>query len=177
VIDEMPVFSFRGDQHLSHEEWSLSLFGSVEVDTTLDWEGFEALPHETRIEDFHCVTGWSRLGDEWYGVASVIMAELCRPAGSVVSVMVHCADGYTTNVPIDDFLAEGVMLVTHMNGDPLEPEHGFPVRLIVPHLYAYKAAKWVVGLEFMEIDEPGFWESQGYHHRGDPWGEERYSGD
>jgi DMSO/TMAO reductase YedYZ molybdopterin-dependent catalytic subunit len=170
-----PVFSFRGDRHMSTSGWTLELFGLVENDTTLTWDDFTALPMETRAEDFHCVTGWSRLNDEWTGVSSRTVADIAVPDSSVVAVMIHSADGYTTNLLLEDFLKEGVMLVTHMNGESITPAHGYPVRLIVPHLYAYKAAKWVTGIEFLSEEEEGYWELRGYHVRGDPWQQERYS--
>ncbi|MFO7950056.1 MAG: molybdopterin-dependent oxidoreductase [Candidatus Fermentibacteraceae bacterium] len=173
--DEFPVFSFRGNRNLTTDDWELRIWGAVERDTTLGWEEFGLLPCTTRVEDFHCVTGWSRLGDSWTGVEGSVLMELARPDSAAVSVMVHCADGYTTNVLLEDFLEPGVMLVTEFNGRPLTAEHGYPVRLIVPHLYAWKAAKWVTGLELRESDDPGYWESHGYHMRGDPWREQRYN--
>jgi DMSO/TMAO reductase YedYZ molybdopterin-dependent catalytic subunit len=175
VGGNFPIFSIRGDRHLSTDDWTLELFGRVENDTVLTWDDFTGLPMETRIEDFHCVTGWSRLNDEWTGVASGVIAGIAAPDSDVVAVMIHSADGYTTNLLIGDFLREGVMLVTHMNGESITPAHGYPVRLIVPHLYAYKAAKWVTGIEFLSEEEEGYWEQRGYHVRGDPWLRERYS--
>ena len=172
--DEFPIYSFQGDQYLSTEEWELRIWGLVETDTTLAWDDLQELPFTTRVEDFHCVTGWSRLGDSWTGVDGSVLMELAGPDSAAVSVMVHCADGYTTNILLDDFLTEGVMLATRLNGRPLTPAHGYPARLIVPHLYAWKAAKWVTGLELRATDDPGYWESHGYHMRGDPWQEQRY---
>ncbi|NWG75042.1 MAG: molybdopterin-dependent oxidoreductase [Rubrivivax sp.] len=154
-------------------EWSLRIWGLVEHDTTLSWEEFLSLGPVTDTLDLHCVTGWSRLGDEWTGIPAGAVIGLAGPDSSVVSVMVHCADGYTTNVPIEHFANDGVMLAFLFEGEPLTPEHGFPVRLVLPGLYAYKSAKWVTGLEFLDEDQPGFWEQRGYHDRGDPWLEER----
>lgn len=158
---------------MSSAEWSLHIWGLVEHDTTLSWEEFLSLGPVTDTLDFHCVTGWSRLGDEWTGIPSRAVIGLAGPDSSAVSVMVHCADGYATNVPMESFSREGVLLAFLFEGEPLAPEHGFPVRLLVPDLYAYKSAKWVTGLEFLGEDRPGYWERRGYHDRGDPWLEER----
>ena len=173
--DEFPIFSFRGDQYISTDEWELRIWGATARDTTLSWSELQELPFVTRAEDFHCVTGWSRLGDSWTGVEGTVLMSLVEPDSTAVSVMVHCADGYTTNILLDDFLTPGVMLATRFNGVPLTAAHGYPARMIVPHLYAWKAAKWVTGLELRESDDPGFWESHGYHLRGDPWQEQRYN--
>ncbi len=172
-----PVYSIAGDVVMDTSEWSLSVWGMVEIDTTLSWEQFTSLGAVTDTLDFHCVTGWSRMADAWTGIPGSTVADLVRPLPGAVSVMVHSADGYTTNVLLDDFTREGVMLAWLLDGEPLEARHGYPVRLVVPHLYAYKSAKWVIGLEFLPEDEPGFWESRGYHTRGDPWAEERFEGD
>lgn len=172
--DRFPVYSYAGDVSIPLEEWRLGISGLASVDTVLDWNGFLALGAVSDTLDFHCVTGWSRRGDIWTGIPSRAILDLARPLPGAVSVMVHCADGYTTNVPLVEFDRDGVMLAFELDGEALAPEHGFPVRLIVPQLYAYKAAKWVTGLEFMAENLPGYWESRGYHTRGDPWLEERY---
>ncbi len=176
VTTRFPVYSFAGDVEMTTGGWSLSIWGEVAADTVLTWEQFLSLGPVSDTLDFHCVTGWSRLGDVWTGIPSSAILALARPDSSAQAVMVHCADGYTTNVSLEDFSRQGVMLAYLLEGQPLAREHGFPVRLLVPHLYAYKAAKWVIGLEFLEEDAPGFWEQRGYHDRGDPWSEERYSG-
>lgn len=173
--DRFPVYSAFGDQHIDTADWSLALTGLVERDTTLDWQAFRSLPAVTDTLDFHCVTSWSRRGDIWRGVPSSAILDLARPLPGAAAVMIHCADGYTTNLTLADFSAEGVMLAFEFAGAPLEPEHGFPVRLLVPHLYAYKAAKWVTGIEFLAEDTPGFWEQRGYSSTADPWTEDRYS--
>ena len=172
--DRFPVYSIYGEIESSREDWTLSIGGLVEVDTVLDWEAFTALGPVSDTLDFHCVTGWSRRGDVWTGIPSAAILSLVRPLPEAVSVMVSCADGYSTNVPLGDFGMDGVMLAFELDGQPLTPSHGFPVRLLVPHLYAYKAAKWVTGLEFLPEDIPGYWESRGYHPRGDPWTEQRF---
>jgi DMSO/TMAO reductase YedYZ molybdopterin-dependent catalytic subunit len=175
VTRSFPVYSFAGNVDISTEQWSLSINGAVGSDTVLSWEQFLALGSVTDTLDFHCVTGWSRLGDVWTGIPSAAILALARPDSDAAAVMVHCADGYTTNVPLEDFAREGVMLAYLFGGRPLAREHGFPVRLLVPHLYAYKAAKWVVGLEFLTENSPGYWELRGYSIHGDPWREDRYS--
>jgi DMSO/TMAO reductase YedYZ molybdopterin-dependent catalytic subunit len=172
-----PVYSFAGDMELSRDDWTLAIGGLVTNDTTLDWDAFTALGPVTDTLDFHCVTGWSRASDAWTGIPSSAILSLVQPSPEAVSVMVRCADGYSTNVLLEDFAREGVMLAYEFQGSPLSVEHGFPVRLIVPHLYAYKAAKWVTGLEFLPEDIEGYWESRGYHVRGDPWLEQRFEGD
>jgi DMSO/TMAO reductase YedYZ molybdopterin-dependent catalytic subunit len=173
--DNFPVFSYSGDRHLSTMGWELEIYGLVENDTTLTWEEFSSLPTETLVEDFHCVTGWSRIADEWTGVPTGVIADIAVPTEDAVAVMIHCADGYTTNLLLEDFLADGVMLATGFDGEPLTQSRGFPVRLLVPHLYAWKSAKWVTGIEFMDENMEGYWELRGYHLRGDPWEEQRYS--
>jgi len=175
VTRSFPVYSFSGNMDITTDQWSLSIWGLVARDTVLSWDQFLALGPVTDTLDFHCVTGWSRLGDSWTGIPSSAILALARPDSTAVSVMIHCADGYTTNVPLRDFEQEGVMLAYILDGEPLTREHGFPVRLVVPQLYAYKSAKWVVGLEFLAEDSPGFWEQRGYSLHGDPWTEDRYS--
>lgn len=172
--DRFPVYSIFGDEDVALDEWTLTIGGLVQRDTVLDWEGFLGLGAVTDTLDFHCVTGWSRLGDEWTGIPASEIVGLASPESTAVAVMIHSADGYTTNLLLEDFSRDGVMLAFEFEGEPLAPEHGFPVRLIVPHLYAYKSAKWVVGIEFLPGDSPGYWEERGYHLRGDPWLEERF---
>ena len=175
TADDFPVFSFAGTREIDTSEWSLHLYGLVDNDTTLSWDDVAMLPYTERLLDFHCVTGWSRLGDLWGGIPCAVLAELAAPDSSVTAVMVHCADGYTTNLTLDDFTTDGVILALEFQGEPLTQDHGYPARLIVPHLYAYKSAKWVVAIEFLAEEQPGYWEEIGYHHRGDPWQEERYA--
>jgi DMSO/TMAO reductase YedYZ molybdopterin-dependent catalytic subunit len=175
VTGSFPVYSFAGNVDITTDRWSLSIWGAVGRDTVLGWEQFLALGPVTDTLDFHCVTGWSRLGDVWTGIPSSAILALAQPDSAAAAVMVHCADGYTTNILLADFARDGVMLAYRFGGQPLAREHGFPVRMLVPHLYAYKAAKWVIGLEFLVEDSPGYWEQRGYSDRGDPWLEDRYS--
>ncbi len=153
--------------------WRLRVWGLVAEPRTWDWEQFLTLPRVRVFADFHCVEGWSRLGNLWEGVATRSIAELVRPLEQARFVMVYAPDGWTTNLPIEDFLAADALLALSHDGRPLEPEHGAPVRLVVPQRYAWKSAKWVTGIEFRADDAPGYWERAGYHMRGDPWLEQR----
>ena len=172
-----PVLDASGPPRLDLEQWRFSISGLVGKNFQWTWQEFLALPRSKVFADFHCVTRWSRLGNLWEGVTT---RELVRLAGGARPearfVMVHgYDDGWTTNLPIDDFLAEDALVAILHDGEPLTIEHGGPARLIVPRLYAWKSAKWVAGVELIEKDRPGFWEANGYHMRGDPWREERYS--
>jgi DMSO/TMAO reductase YedYZ molybdopterin-dependent catalytic subunit len=142
------------------------------------WDEFQALPQTELTVDIHCVTKWSKLGTVWEGVT---IDDLLAAAGldepPAPYLMAHCDGGYTTNLPLEDLLDGKGLVATRFDGEPLAQEHGGPARLLVPHLYFWKSAKWVRRLRFMEHDEPGFWESLGYHNYGDPWREQRYDGD
>lgn len=144
------------------------------------WEQFNALPKVKVFADMHCVTRWSKLDNLWEGVATRELLKHVTLSEKAKFVMVHCEYGFTTNLPIEWFFGEDCLFATHHNGQPLDPDHGYPVRLVVPRLYAWKSAKWVRGIEFMEQDEPGFWERWehgGYHMLGDPWTEQRHRDD
>lgn len=155
-------------------KWRFKLLGLVEREVTLNWTEFDALPKTTILSDIHCVTGWSKLDNEWWGVPIQAVLELARPKAEATHVMVHAHGGYTTNLPLAELDQTDVLLAQRHNGEPLTPEHGYPLRLVVPKLYFWKSAKWVSGLEFMTQDQPGFWEVRGYHMHGDPWRSERY---
>lgn len=142
---------------------------------TLDFDEFMALPRVKVFSDIHCVTGWSKLNNTWEGVSTRVIKELAEIHPEAKYVMVHAVQGFTTNLSVEDFFADDVLFAVAHDGNPLTPEHGYPVRLVVPRLYFWKSAKWVTGVEFMAKDKKGFWESYGYHNRGDPWKEERYS--
>ena len=129
------------------------------------------------MSDIHCVTTWSRYDNQWEGLATRDLLDACRPREEARFVVLHCHDGYTTNLALEDFAAEDAILVHSWSGAPLEQEHGGPVRLVVPHLYFWKSAKWLQSIEFRAEDAPGYWEVRGYHNRGDPWQEQRYSAD
>lgn len=171
-----PVLDASGPPRINLETWRFRLFGLVGNDAAWSWDEFVALPRVRVFGDFHCVTRWSRLGNLWEGVST---RELIQRAGGVAPearyVMIYAYDrGWTTNMPLEDFLAEDALVAIGHDGQPLPVEHGGPARLIVPRLYAWKSAKWVAGVEFTREDRPGFWEANGYHMRGDPWAEERF---
>jgi DMSO/TMAO reductase YedYZ molybdopterin-dependent catalytic subunit len=170
-----PVLSAGPTPHVPLERWQFSISGSIDAERSWSWDEFRALPSESVTVDIHCVTSWSKLGTDWEGVSVDTLLDGLEPLGGYV--MAGSYGGYTTNLPIED-LTDGKAWVAYAyDGEPLEPEHGGPARLLVPHLYFWKSAKWVNELVFMDDDEPGFWESLGYHDRGDPWREQRYQGD
>jgi len=154
--------------------WRLRVWGEVAQPLELDWAGFEALPLREVLCDIHCVTTWSRYDNTFAGVPVQEVLRRARPTAAARFVLVHAAPDFTTNLPLADLDREANLLATHHNGEPLTAEHGGPVRLVVPHLYFWKSAKWITGLELLADDEPGFWEENGYHMRGDPWAEERF---
>jgi DMSO/TMAO reductase YedYZ molybdopterin-dependent catalytic subunit len=157
--------------------WRFRVFGAVTKPFEFDWNGLLALPRQEVLCDIHCVTRWSRFDSVFAGVAVAEILERAEPLPSARHVMIHGAPDYSTNLPLVDLDRTGNLLATHFAGEPLTPEHGGPVRLVVPHLYFWKSAKWLTGFELLEDDEPGFWEQNGYHMRGDPWAEERYGSD
>ena len=153
-------------------EWRFTIRSEAGVDTSWTWEEFMALPQEEVATDIHCVTRWTKLGTSWRGVSLDTLFEGIDT--SVEYAMAHSYGGYTTNVPLDDLLGGKAWIAFEFDGEPLDPEHGGPARLLVPHLYFWKSAKWVRALVLQEHDDPGFWEQNGYHLHGDPWTEERY---
>jgi DMSO/TMAO reductase YedYZ molybdopterin-dependent catalytic subunit len=175
VTDDFPVFSAGPTPHTPLESWTFSLVTESGQTTEWIWPEFQALPSETITTDIHCVTRWSKLGTTWEGVSVDRLLEGTDTAAS--HVVAFCDGGYTTNLPLEDVTGGKAWIAYGFDGQPLEPEHGWPARLLVPHLYLWKSAKWVRGLRLMERDEPGFWESLGYHNHGDPWREERHWGD
>jgi DMSO/TMAO reductase YedYZ molybdopterin-dependent catalytic subunit len=170
-----PVLDAFGPPHIDLAKWSLRIFGLVERELRFNLEEFRALPRVRVFADFHCVTRWSRLGNVWEGVAT---RELLGRAGvkpEAKFVICHaCDSGWTTNLPLEHFLAADALLADSHDGQPITVEHGGPVRGMVPQLYAWKSAKWIKAIELVAADRPGFWEERGYHMRGDPWTEERY---
>jgi DMSO/TMAO reductase YedYZ molybdopterin-dependent catalytic subunit len=172
---DFPVLSAGPTPHRSLADWTLSIDGAVGTARRWSWEELRALPSETFTVDIHCVTKWTKLDTTWTGVPVDTLLEGADPQSEWVTAW--CDGGYTTNVPLED-LTDGKAWVVHeYDGEPLEPEHGGPVRLLVPHLYFWKSAKWLRGLTLTPDDEPGFWEGYGYHNYGDPWREQRYWGD
>jgi DMSO/TMAO reductase YedYZ molybdopterin-dependent catalytic subunit len=173
VDPDFPVLSASPTPHAPLDEWSFLLSGAVDQPVSWTWEELLALPAETPTTDIHCVTKWSKLDTMWKGVSVDALLESVHTEAQYVSAW--C--GYTTNLPLEDVTGGRAWIVYEFGGEPLEPEHGGPARLLVPHLYFWKSAKWVRGLELLEHDEPGFWEVRGYHNYGDPWREQRYQGD
>ena len=154
--------------------WDLCVGGLVEREARWMWDEFHALPRVKVFSDFHCVTHWSRLGNLWEGVSVREIMRHAPPKPDARFVLLRAEDGWTTNMPIEDFLVDEALFVITHDGRPLHPDHGGPIRLVVPQLYAWKSAKWVRGVELLARDQAGFWERGGYHMRGNPWVEERY---
>jgi DMSO/TMAO reductase YedYZ molybdopterin-dependent catalytic subunit len=158
--------------------WRLDWFGLVKHPGSLNWKEFQALPRVRVFADFHCVTRWSRLGNLWEGVSTSYLGELAGVSEDAKYVVLYGRDhGWTTNLPLSAFLAEDSLLADRHDGEPIALEHGGPVRVIVPRLYAWKSAKWVERVEFVSEDRAGYWENGGYHMTGDPWKEERFRWD
>lgn len=174
LTQKWPVLHYGLVPRVDLGRWRLRVHGLVENPFELTWDELRAMPKQQVTCDLHCVTHWSRLDNVFEGVPLQPLLERARLKPEARFVLVHADPEYTTNLPLADLLAPGNLLALRYNGEPLMPEHGGPVRLLVPHLYLWKSAKWVTGFEFLEEDEPGFWEQNGYHMRGDPWAEERY---
>ena len=172
---DFPVLSAGPTPRVDLATWSLTIDGEVDEPRSWTWDEFRALPSESITKDIHCVTKWSKLDTDWTGVSVDTLLENVET--SVEYVLAWCDGGYTTNLPLDDVTGGRAWVAYAYDGEPLDPEHGGPARLLVPHLYFWKSAKWVRGLELRGDDEPGFWETYGYHNYGDPWKEQRYAGD
>jgi DMSO/TMAO reductase YedYZ molybdopterin-dependent catalytic subunit len=158
-------------------KWDLKIFGLVEEEVSISYKDFMNLPRKEFNNDIHCVTTWSKLDNVWEGIAVSEIMKLVKVKPEARYVMLHAEEGWNTNLPIADFLQETSFLGIRHNGQLLTPEHGAPVRMVVPHLYFWKSAKWLRGIEFMAKDKPGFWERNGYNMYGDPWKEQRYDFD
>ncbi len=169
-----PVLHYGAVPPFDPSTWDFRIGGMAEKNLRFTWEEFNRLPRTEITRDFHCVTRWSRFDNRWSGVSfrEILNRVALLPCASFV--LVHAEQGYTANLPLSDLDREDVLFATHHDGTPLSPEHGKPLRLIVPHLYAWKSVKWVRGLEFLDHDIPGFWEQNGYHMYGDPWKEQRF---
>ena len=175
VVDGWPVLSYGLVPKIDLATWEFRIWGEVEEEVTFTWEEFIALPKTATTSDIHCVTAWSKLDNAWEGVAFREVMKHVRLKPDARFTMVHSFGGYTTNIPLSDLDEDGVLFAYKHDGEDLTPDHGWPLRLVVPKLYFWKSAKWVRGLRFMTDDRPGFWEMYGYHMRGDPWKQERYS--
>ena len=175
LTTKFPVLTYGAVPRFNPQTWDLQIFGEVESPLRLEYAEFRALTRTKQVADFHCVTTWSRLDNQWEGVMASDLVKLVKPKPTARFVLIHCDGGYTTNLPLENFLDHDVMLADRHDGEDLSPDHGFPLRLVVPKLYAWKSAKWVRAIEFLARDSRGFWEVRGYHNRADPWQEERYS--
>ena len=176
---DFPVLSAGPTPRTALTSWDFTIRGTNGQSARWTWDELQRLPRDTPKVDIHCVTKWSKFDTQWEGVSIDTLVEAARDAGATVGeyALASCDGGYTTNLPIADLTDGKAWIVFNYEGAPLPPEHGGPARLLVPHLYFWKSAKWVRGLQLLERNEPGFWEQLGYHDRGDPWREQRYQGD
>jgi DMSO/TMAO reductase YedYZ molybdopterin-dependent catalytic subunit len=175
VTEDFPVLSAGPTPHTPLDQWTFTINGEVDKPRTWTWDEFRALPTEQTTKDIHCVTKWSKFDTQWEGVS--VDALLDGVETEAEYVLAFCDGGYTTNLPLEDVTGGKAWVAFGYDGEPLDPEHGGPARLLVPHLYFWKSAKWVRGLTLRAEDSPGFWEQYGYHNYGDPWREQRYWGD
>ena len=175
VTGDFPVLSAGPTPRVSLEEWRFTLTDTTGSEKSWSWDEFEELPSENFTVDIHCVTKWSKLDTTWQGVSVDTLLAGVTKRGS--QALFHCYGGYTTNLPLPDITGGKAWVAFGYEGESLAPEHGGPARLLVPHLYFWKSAKWIKGMAMSDSDRPGFWESYGYHNYGDPWQEQRYAGD
>ena len=174
---DWPTLDLGLTPDIPRERWHLDVYGAVEQPVFWSFAAFLAQKQTQFTSDIHCVTTWSRYDNQWTGLATRDLLAACQPRAQARFVVLHSYDGYTTNLALEDFAAEDALLAHSWSGAPLEAEHGGPVRLVVPPLYFWKSAKWLKAIEFLGEDAPGYWEVRGYHNRGDPWAEQRYSDD
>jgi DMSO/TMAO reductase YedYZ molybdopterin-dependent catalytic subunit len=175
VTNDFPILSAGPTPHTPVAEWTFEITGAVDQPVAWTWDELLALPSQTTTVDIHCVTKWSKLDTTWRGVSvDRLLDRIETPADHLLA---FCDGGYTTNLPLEDVTGGKAWIVYEYEGGPLPSEHGGPARLLIPHLYFWKSAKWVRGFELRDSDEPGFWETYGYHMYGDPWKEQRYRGD
>ncbi len=177
LTQDWPVLDLGFTPNISRERWRLDVYGAVETPLFWDFAQFSAQPQSSFISDIHCVTTWSRYDNRWEGVSTRALLDACQPKPDARFVSLESHDGYTTNLSLEDFASDDALLAHSWQGAPIERDHGGPVRVIVPHLYFWKSAKWLQRIEFRSDDKPGYWEVRGYHNRGDPWLEQRYSDD
>lgn len=174
LTQKFPVLHYGSVPDTNLASWDFRVWGLVENPMKLSWDELMELPQKEVVTDIHCVTRWSKLDTPWIGVPFREIVGRVRPLPEAKFVMAHAENNFTANIPLEVLMDEEVLLAYKYNGQPLEPEHGYPLRLLVPTRYFWKSAKWLRGLEFMPSDKPGFWEDAGYHMNGDPWKEERY---
>ena len=172
---QFPVLSKSGIPEWDMETWEFTVTGAVDTDLSLSWSEFTDLPRGTQRQDFHCVTGWSRFDNEFTGVSFPTIAERAGVHDDAIHVLFTSLDGYSTDLPLGECLREEVLFTFEFDGQPLPSEHGGPLRVVTPHKYAYKGAKWVTGVEFLTESKRGYWEQRGYSTVANPWQEERYS--
>lgn len=174
LTQKFPVLHYGPVAQIDVSTWALSVFGEVERELRWSWDEFRQIPTTTITTDIHCVTGWSKFDTAWEGPLFRDFIQLCGVKPAAQYVIAHAAHGFTANLPLEAMLEDNVLLAWKYNGDYLTPEHGYPVRTVVPQRYFWKSAKWLLRLEFSPVDRPGFWEQAGYHNDGDPWKEERF---
>lgn len=177
LTEKWPVLHYGPVPGFDAKRWDFRVWGRVEHELRFTWDEFQKLDQTLVQADMHCVTTWSKLDQRWEGIPFRKVVELATPLPDARFVISHCEYGFTANVPIEATQGDDVLIALRANGAPLAPEHGYPARLVIPKLYAWKSAKWLRGIEFRESDAPGFWEKNGYHNVGDPWREQRYWGD
>jgi DMSO/TMAO reductase YedYZ molybdopterin-dependent catalytic subunit len=175
MTEKWPVLHAGAVPHVDLATWRFRVTGEVEQELELDWEQLNELPRSATVQDIHCVTRWSRFDAQFEGVHWRELAKLCRPLDTARFAIAEAEHDFTSNVPLASLEDENALLATHADGAPLTAEHGAPLRLIVPHRYFWKSAKWLKGIHLSATDRPGFWERYGYHNDADPWKEERYS--
>ena len=175
LTEKFPILHYGSTPKTNLATWDLRVFGLVGAPFTLTWDQFKALPRKSITVDIHCVTRWSKLDTTWEGVSIQAILELAQLQPATTHVIAHGEQGYTTNMPLSVLDDDDVLLADTFGGEPLELDHGYPLRLLVPKRYFWKSAKWVRGLEFLDHDVAGFWERYGYHNDADPWKEERFS--
>ena len=175
VTEKFPVLHYGSVPRVDLATWDFKVWGEVDSPLRFTWEEFKALPRRTVHADIHCVTRWSKLDTDWEGVPIQEILRLAQVRPTATHVVEHCEQGYTANLPLSRLDDDDVILADTYAGEPLEPEHGYPLRLVVPKRYFWKSAKWIRGLEFLDHDQLGFWERYGYNNDADPWKEERYS--
>lgn len=175
AVEEWPVLHNGSIPDIDISKWTFAISGLVVNEIKLDYKEFSSLERVKVLSDIHCVTTWSKMDNLWEGVSTTTIKNMVQVLPEARFVIIQAVGGFTTNLRLSDFLETDVLFALKHNDETLTMEHGYPVRLIVPRLYFWKSAKWVTGIEFVAEDKPGFWESHGYHNRGDPWREERYS--
>jgi len=172
-----PVLSLGPTPSISKDDWKLEIKGLIENPTIWNWQEFEKLPQVNVTKDIHCVTKWSKFDTKWRGVPLDEIIKIVKVKNEATHLIAHSSDGYSTNLPLADITLGKAMVALQYDGADIDPEHGGPARLLVPHLYFWKSAKWLSAIEFVDHDIPGFWEIRGYHNYGDPWKEQRYTFD